>query len=69
MIDNAENFLDRKISKLVITVPANFNNEQKECTKRAAEMLDIEVLRIINEPTAAALAYGLQEKEWKYINI
>ena len=51
------------MDKLVITVPANFDNAQRNCTKQAASIAGIEVLRIINEPTAAALAYGLQDKE------
>ena len=63
LVDNAENFLGRPISKLVITVPANFDNAQRNCTKQAATLANIEVLRIINEPTAAALAYGLQDKK------
>ena len=62
MVDNAEDYLKRKINKLVITVPANFNDAQRKSTKQAAELAGLEVLRIINEPTAAALAYGLQEK-------
>ena len=63
VVDNAEKFLHRKVSKLVITVPANFDNAQRNCTKQAATLAGVEVLRIINEPTAAALAYGLQDKE------
>ena len=63
LVDNAEKFLNRRVSKLVITVPANFNNAQRNCTKQAAELANIKVLRIINEPTAAALAYGLQDKK------
>ena len=63
LVDNAEKFLGKKVNKLVITVPANFNNAQRNCTKQAALLANIEVLRIINEPTAAALAYGLQDKE------
>ena len=62
MVNSAENYLNKKVSKLVITVPANFNDAQRKCTKQAAEIAGIEVLRIINEPTAAALAYGFQEK-------
>ena len=62
LVDNAEQYLGRPISKLVITVPANFDNAQRNCTKQAALLANIEVLRIINEPTAAALAYGLQDK-------
>jgi L1 cell adhesion molecule like protein len=61
MVDNAEAFLGKKVKKLVITVPANFNDAQRNCTKQAAKLAGIEVLRIINEPTAAALAYGLGE--------
>ena len=60
MVDNAEAYLGKKVSKLVITVPANFNDAQRNCTKQAAQLAGIEVLRIINEPTAAALAYGLE---------
>jgi L1 cell adhesion molecule like protein len=63
LVENAEKYLKNKVSKLVITVPANFNNAQRNCTEQAAKLADIEVLRIINEPTAAALAYGLQNKE------
>ena len=62
MIESAENYLNKRVSKLVITVPANFNDAQRNCTKQAAKLAGIEVLRIINEPTAAALAYGLQDK-------
>ena len=63
LVDNAEKFLHRKVSKLVITVPANFDNAQRNCTRQAALLAGVEVLRIINEPTAAALAYGMQNKE------
>ena len=62
MVESAENYLNKRISKLVITVPANFNDAQRNCTKQAAKLAGVEVLRIINEPTAAALAYGLQDK-------
>ena len=62
MVQSAEDYLNRKINKLVITVPANFNDSQRDSTIKAAKLAGIEVLRIINEPTAAALAYGLQEK-------
>ena len=62
MVDNAEEYLKRKINKLVITVPANFTDAQRKATKQAAELAGLQVLRIINEPTAAALAYGLQNK-------
>ena len=63
LVDNAEKYLGRPVTKLVITVPANFDNAQRNCTKQAAQLANIEVLRIINEPTAAALAYGLQDKK------
>ena len=61
MVENAEEYLDKQIKKLVITVPANFTDSQRKSTRQAAELAGVEVLRIINEPTAAALAYGLQE--------
>jgi len=58
----AENHLNSKVTKAVITVPAYFNNSQRVATKQASEIAGIEVLRIINEPTAAAMAYGLHTK-------
>lgn len=63
MVQNAEKYLKRKINKLVITVPAYFNNSQREATKQAAELLGLKVLKIINEPTAAALYYGFDKKQ------
>ena len=59
MVDSAEAFLGKKVTKLVITVPANFTDGQRKSTVNAAKLAGSEVLRIINEPTAAALAYGL----------
>ncbi|MFZ0980680.1 MAG: molecular chaperone DnaK [Candidatus Acidiferrales bacterium] len=59
----AEDFLSEKVSKAVITVPAYFNDGQRQATKQAGEIAGLEVLRIINEPTAAALAYGLDKKK------
>ena len=59
----AEDFLGEKVSKAVITVPAYFNDAQRQATKQAGEIAGMEVLRIINEPTAAALAYGLDKKK------
>ncbi len=59
----AEDFLGEKITKAVITVPAYFNDSQRQATKQAGEIAGLEVLRIINEPTAAALAYGLDKKK------
>src|SRR5437899_6142367 len=58
----AEDFLGEKVSKAVITVPAYFNDAQRQATKQAGEIAGVEVVRIINEPTAAALAYGLDKK-------
>jgi molecular chaperone DnaK len=64
---DAETFLGEKIKKAVITVPAHFNDNQRQATKDAGEIAGFEVARIINEPTAASLAYGLDklEKEMK----
>ena len=61
--EDAESFLGEKIEKAVITVPAYFNDAQRQATKDAGKIAGLEVLRIINEPTAAALAYGLDKKE------
>ncbi len=60
---SAEDFLGEKVSKAVITVPAYFNDAQRQATKQAGEIAGLEVVRIINEPTAAALAYGLDKKK------
>jgi len=60
---DAEAFLGEKIEKAVITVPAYFNDNQRQATKDAGEIAGLEVVRIINEPTAAALAYGLNKAE------
>jgi molecular chaperone DnaK len=62
MKDDAEKFLGEKITKAVITVPAYFNDSQRQATKDAGSIAGLEVLRIINEPTAASLAYGLDKK-------
>jgi molecular chaperone DnaK len=59
----ADDFLGEKVTKAVITVPAYFNDSQRQATKQAGEIAGLEVLRIINEPTAAALAYGLDKKK------
>lgn len=56
--EDAEAYLDEPVSKAVITVPAYFNDAQRQATKQAAEIAGLEVLRLVNEPTAAALAYG-----------
>jgi molecular chaperone DnaK len=58
----AEDFLGEKVAKAVITVPAYFNDAQRQATKQAGEIAGLDVVRIINEPTAAALAYGLDKK-------
>lgn len=62
MKETAENFLGEKVTQAVITVPAYFNDAQRQATKDAGKIAGLEVLRIINEPTAAALAYGLEKK-------
>jgi len=62
MKETAENYLGEKVSEAVITVPAYFNDSQRQATKDAGRIAGLEVLRIINEPTAAALAYGLEKK-------
>jgi len=59
----AEDFLGEKITKAVITVPAYFNDSQRQATKDAGQIAGLEVMRIINEPTAASLAYGLDKKK------
>jgi molecular chaperone DnaK len=59
----AEDFLGEKVTKAVITVPAYFNDSQRQATKDAGQIAGLEVLRIVNEPTAAALAYGLDKKK------
>src|SRR5215831_7305084 len=59
----AEDYLGQKVDKAVITVPAYFNDAQRQATKDAGRIAGLEVLRIINEPTAAALAYGLDKKK------
>jgi len=63
MRQTAEDYLGTKVSKAVITVPAYFNDAQRQATKDAGKIAGLEVLRIINEPTAAALAYGLDKKK------
>ncbi|HJN23073.1 MAG TPA: molecular chaperone DnaK [Rhodospirillales bacterium] len=63
MKETAESYLGEEVSKAVITVPAYFNDSQRQATKDAGKIAGLEVLRIINEPTAAALAYGLEKNE------
>jgi molecular chaperone DnaK len=69
MKETAEAYLGEKVEKAVITVPAYFNDAQRQATKDAGRIAGLEVLRIINEPTAAALAYGLDRKEGKTIAV
>ncbi|MGB0672018.1 MAG: molecular chaperone DnaK, partial [Rhodospirillales bacterium] len=63
MKETAESYLGEPVTQAVITVPAYFNDSQRQATKDAGKIAGLEVLRIINEPTAAALAYGLDKKE------
>ena len=65
MKETAESYLGEDVTQAVITVPAYFNDAQRQATKDAGKIAGLEVLRIINEPTAAALAYGLDKKETK----
>ena len=69
MKETAEGFLGRPVSKAVITVPAYFNDKQRQATKDAGRIAGLEVMRIINEPTAAALAYGLNKADGKVIAV
>ena len=66
---DAESYLGEKVSEAVITVPAYFNDSQRQATKDAGKIAGLEVLRIINEPTAAALAYGMDKKEEETIAV
>mgnify|MGYP002393384763 FL=1 len=69
MKETAESYLGEKVEQAVITVPAYFNDAQRQATKDAGKIAGLEVLRIINEPTAAALAYGLDKSENKTIAV
>ena len=69
MKETAEKYLGQPVSKAVITVPAYFNDAQRQATKDAGKIAGLEVLRIINEPTAASLAYGLDKKGGKKIAV
>jgi molecular chaperone DnaK len=69
MKETAEKYLGQEVSKAVITVPAYFNDAQRQATKDAGKIAGLEVLRIINEPTAASLAYGLEKKTNKKIAV
>jgi len=67
--ESAESYLGHKVNKAVITVPAYFNDAQRQATKDAGQISGLEVMRIINEPTAAALAYGLESKSQEKIAV
>ena len=69
MKETAESYLGEAVTKAVITVPAHFSDSQRQATKDAGKIAGLEVLRIINEPTAAALAYGLDKSENKVIAV
>jgi molecular chaperone DnaK len=69
MKETAESYLGEEVTQAVITVPAYFNDAQRQATKDAGKIAGLEVLRIINEPTAAALAYGLDKKDNKTIAV
>src|SRR6187402_2916242 len=69
MKETAESYLGEKVTQAVITVPAYFNDAQRQATKDAGRIAGLDVLRIINEPTAAALAYGLDKTEGKTIAV
>ena len=69
MKETAEAYLGETVTQAVITVPAYFNDAQRQATKDAGQIAGLEVLRIINEPTAAALAYGLEKEEGKTIAV
>jgi molecular chaperone DnaK len=69
MKETAESYLGEEVTQAVITVPAYFNDAQRQATKDAGKIAGLEVLRIINEPTAAALAYGLDRKESRTIAV
>src|SRR5215203_5688824 len=69
MKETAEAYLGENVTQAVITVPAYFNDAQRQATKDAGQIAGLEVLRIINEPTAAALAYGLEKEEGKTIAV
>ena len=69
MKETAESYLGEPVTQAVITVPAYFNDAQRQATKDAGKIAGLEVLRIINEPTAAALAYGLDKKETRTIAV
>merc|ERR1711884_148635 len=69
LAEDAGKYLGQTVTQAVITVPAHFNDSQRQATKDAGKIAGLEVLRIINEPTAAALAYGLDKLSNKIIAV
>lgn len=69
MKETAEGYLSKKVTEAVVTVPAYFNEAQRQATKDAGKIAGLDVLRIINEPTAACLAYGLEKKDSKIVAV
>merc|ERR1719400_2233602 len=69
MKETAESYLSKTVQKAVVTVPAYFNDSQRQATKDAGKIAGVEVLRIINEPTAAALAFGMEAKDGQTIAV
>ena len=69
MKETAERAMGKKIENAIVTCPAYFNDAQRQATKDAGTIAGLNVLRIINEPTAAAIAYGLSERKDKEMNI
>lgn len=69
MKETAEAYLGKKVDRAVITVPAYFNDSQRQATKDAGKISGLQVQRIINEPTAAALAYGMDKKQQQTIAV
>ena len=69
MKETAESYLGRPVQHAVVTVPAYFNDSQRQATKDAGKIAGLDVLRIINEPTAAALAYGLDKKDGQVVAV
>ncbi len=65
----AESYLGKKVTKAVVTCPAYFNDSQRQATKDAGRIAGLEVLRIINEPTASSIAYGLNKNRNKDVNV
>merc|ERR1711957_171636 len=69
MKETAESYIGRPVGHAVVTVPAYFNDSQRQATKDAGKIAGLDVLRIINEPTAAALAYGMDKKDGQVVAV